>query len=121
MSFETSLFNRLSSALSATVGSRIYPVVAKKGAATPYIVYSKTGTNKQYSHDGSSSLTADTIRISVYSTGYLSAKTVVDSVVTAMESWTDAQAAFKETEFDLYDDNTKLFSVPLDYLVWHGG
>ena len=118
MSFETALFDKLSSGVTL-VGSRIYAGVAPQGTATPFIVYSKVSAEKQYAHSGAGGLTRDRLQVSVYSTGYLAAKKVVKQVETALESWPSVQAAFKQNELDLRDEATNLFHVPVDYFIWH--
>lgn len=119
MSFETALYNRLSSQLSTTVGTRIYPGTAPQGTSKPYIVYRKVSAGKEYSHAGSASLSRDRVQVSVFSTGYLTAKNVVAKVITAMETATVFQATFKANELDLYESETKVFHVPVDFFVWH--
>ena len=119
MSFETALYSRLSSQLSSAVGTRIYPLVAPQKTTLPYLTYSKVSAVKQYTHSGSASLSNDRIQISVFSTGYLAGKTIAGAVVTALEGWSTAQAVFKANELDLYEDETKVFHIPVDFRVWH--
>ena len=119
MSFETALYNKLSSGLSTTVGTRIYPTAAPSTVITPYIVYRKVSANRQYAHSGQSSLTFDRVQISIYSTGYLVAKGIVSTLVTTMEGWTGVQAAFKQNELDFYEEATKVYHIPVDFLIWH--
>jgi hypothetical protein len=119
VSFETKLFTRLSSQLTTSVGTRIYPAVAPQTATLPYIVYRKVSANKQYAHSGPLSLTFDRVQVSVFSTGYLAGKTIAGNAITALEGWTDAQAVFKANELDLYEPDTKVFHIPVDFLIWH--
>jgi hypothetical protein len=119
VSFETALYNRLSSQLSTTVGTRIYPGIAPQNTTTPYIVYLKVSAGKEYSHGGSVGLSRDRVQVGVFSTGYLTAKSVVSKVVTAMEGSTVFQASFKANELDIYESETKMFHVPVDFFVWH--
>ena len=118
MSFETALYTRLSSQLSSTVGTRIYPTVAPSSATLPYLVYFKVSADKQYAHSGASSLSVDRVQVSVFSTGYLVAKNIAAAVVTALEGWTSA-VVFKANERDIYEDDTKTFHIPVDFRVWH--
>ena len=119
MSFESELYTRLSSQLSSTVGTRIYPAVAPNSATLPYLVYRKVSADKQYAHSGASSLSFDRLQVSVFSTGYVTGKALAGAVVTALEGWTSAQAVFKANELDLYEDDTKVFHIPVDFFVWH--
>jgi hypothetical protein len=119
MSLETSLFNRLTTQLSTAPVVKIYPGVAPQNTSTPYIVYSKVSADKKYEHSGPSNLSLDRLQISVFSSGYLTAKNVVARVITAMEGWGDAQAVFKANEIDMYEPETKTYHIPVDFLVWH--
>ena len=119
MSFETAIYNRLSSQMSSALGTRIYPMVAPQKTATPYVVYTKISAGKEYSHAGGASLSRDRVQISVFSTGYLAAKTVVGNIVTAMEGAATFQASFKVNEIDFYEEQTKLFHIPIDFIIWH--
>ena len=118
MTLETDLYSRLSTAVTLVSG-RIYPLVAPQGTTTPYITYAKISAGKYYTHGGAAGLSRDRLQISVYSTGYVTAKAIVTQVVTAMEDWGDIQAAFKEHEIDMFETETSLFHVPVDYFVWH--
>ena len=119
MSFETALYSKLSSGLSTTVSTRIYPATAPQGVAKPYIVYRKVSANRQYAHSGQSSLTFDRVQVSVFSTEYLVAKGLVSTLFTTMEGWTGVQAAFKVNEIDFYEEDTKLYHIPVDFMIWH--
>jgi hypothetical protein len=119
MSFETALFNRLSSQLSTSVGTRIYPAVAPLTATLPYLVYRKVSANKQYEHSGPSSLTFDRVQVSVFSAGYVAGKAIAQDVTVALEGWGDAQAVFKANELDLYESGPKVYHTPVDFLIWH--
>jgi len=116
MSFETALFQKLSSGVSL-VSNRVYAGVAPQKVTTPYIVFSKISAGRQYTHSESGGLSRDRVQVSVFSTGYLTAKGVVAQVVTALEGF--AQAGFKENEIDIYESETNLFHVPVDFFIWH--
>jgi hypothetical protein len=36
-----------------------------------------------------------------------------------MEGWTGVQAAFKVNELDFYEEDTKMYHIPVDFMIWH--
>ena len=117
MGIEIALFNKLSTW--AGVGDRIYPLVAPQNTNTPYLVYRKAAAGKQYTHDGSADFSSDRIDVTVYSTGHLVSLNIAKTIVGELEDWTDVQALFNVDKGEAYDPGTRLFSVPLSFIMWH--
>lgn len=120
---ETALYSRLTTyaPLEALISTRVYAVAPPQDVVLPYCVCSKVSNQRQYSHDGYSSLQRPRIQVSCFATGYLIAKQIAEQVIAALESWPGAdnvQAAFMENEIDLYEQDTKLYHVPVDFLIW---
>ena len=115
--------------VAAMVGTRIYPLQAPKGTATPYLVYLKVSSGRRYTHDGFANFQQPRMQISCYAERYLTSGSVVgvknlaQEVIAAIEAWPGAtyiQAAFLEDEKDLTDPDTKLFHIALDFFVDYG-
>ena len=108
MSVETDLKTTLGNAagVSALVGNRVYPNIAQKGAALPYIVYSRSDTEKFSSLTGTNDPANARIEIGCTGSTYSSAKAVADAVIAALQG-----DGYQQSEYDLYDDATERHSI----------
>ena len=114
------------SAITAIIGSgnaaRLYPVVATANAAAPYIVYFKVSSVRLYQSDGRAGTERARIQISSYAATYAAAKDLAGKIITAMDDFMGGSIeqtnAFIQNENDLFDLETKLYHVPVDYFVW---
>lgn len=126
MSIEEDLYAYMSTyaGLTELVGTRIYPLVAPQNVQKPYCTYQKISTGRQYSHSGYSGLQRPRMQVSCYAETYSQAKAVAAQVVAAVEAWSAAnarvQAALQENEQDFYDEETKLYYVPVDIFCYYG-
>jgi len=121
---ENLLYTRLSTyaGLIALVSTRIYPVKAPASTLKPFIVYYKISDVRNTSHSGFSNLSMTRFQISVYSETYIAAKNIRSQVIACMENWIDRptiQAVLPAGENDIYEDDTKIFHLPLDFIIWH--
>jgi hypothetical protein len=107
---------------------RIYPVIAPQDVATPYIVVFKVDSLPEHSHDGDSHLDNPRFQVSNFSTNYAEAKLLAALGKTALVGYSgtmggaggvDVNGVFKVNETDLFEENTKLFHVAVDYKMWH--
>lgn len=123
---EEDLYSHLSTftGLTALVGDRVYPVTAPQTVQAPFCVFFKVSDARIYSHQGFSGLERVRVQISCYAETYLEAKQVAEQVTAAMEAWLAAnvkvQASFQENELDMYDSETGLYHVPVDFFIWYG-
>ncbi len=101
------------------INNRAYAAYAPQDVANPYIVFRLIAGSRRYSHDGFSSLSVDRVQVSVYADTYATARGVADEVINRMESWATAQATFMASQVDIYEEETKLYHIPVDYEVWH--
>jgi hypothetical protein len=125
VSIESDLYSYLSTyaGLIPLVGDRIYPLVAPQSVQAPYCTYQKISSGRQYSHSGFSNLSRPRMQVSCFAPTYLQAKAVAIQVIAAIEAWPGSgsvQAAFTENEQDLYDPDTKLYYIPVDFFVYYG-
>ena len=110
--------------LIALTSTRIYPVDGLEQCAKPYIVYAVISEIRHYCHGGYSNLSEYRVQISCYGDTLASARAVADQVVTAMDAWPAAnanvQASFFENDLYIFEENTKLHHIPVDYKVAYG-
>ncbi|MCK9583186.1 MAG: hypothetical protein M0Q46_06220 [Endomicrobiales bacterium] len=127
---ETALYQYLAAyiPLTSLVGTRIEPVVASQGTIRPNLVYFKIGDDRKFSLDGFSKLSATRLQLSCFADLYetngsvIGAKNVAIQVIAAMEAWTGAsgiQAVYSIGERDLFETETEIHHIPLDFIVWH--
>ncbi|MFA5866917.1 MAG: DUF3168 domain-containing protein [Actinomycetota bacterium] len=123
MSIEETLFTRLSThaGLIALVAARIYPLVAPEGVAAPFVIYQRISTRVVHAMSTDPSLESPRFQVSARGSSYASAKTVETQILAALRDYTDAtiQRAFYENKADLYEPDTKLYHIPVDFIIWH--
>lgn len=122
---EEDLYSYLSTyaGLVALVDTRIYPLVGPQKVTAPYCTYQKISPGRMYSHSGFSGLSKPRMQVSCYGSTYAQVKAVAAQVIAAVEAWPGAsniQAAFVENELDMYDPETGLYHVPVDFFVQYG-
>lgn len=126
MSLQSDLYTRLSSysGLTALVGTRIYPVAASQTSTMPYCVYQVISRERQYSHQGFSNLERYRVQISCVAADPDVVRDVVTQVIAAMEGWPAAnsmvQSCLHDGDFDDFDEDVKVYHVPVDFLIWYG-
>jgi hypothetical protein len=111
---------------STSVTGTFYLRVGTQDAVTPYGIVFKVSPGKDYTHSGGG-LSQSRLQCSCFADTYYAAKTFAREVITAMEAWpnststtaTGVQAVFLEGEVDLFDDETKVHHIPVDFFIWH--
>ncbi len=103
------------------VNNRVYPNFGPAGATRPYLVYKLISPGRVYSHDGFSQLSNSRYQVSVFADTYSSAKSTAKQVKEGFEGWktTTVSGIFLTGEMDLYEEDTKIHHIPLDFFVWH--
>jgi hypothetical protein len=109
-------------AVTALVGSRIYPSAAPQGCARPYIVLSQVSAVPNHTHDGQPDdlLEAARVQVASYGPEYAATHAVakaVDVVVGALSGPSPSPSAIRDNQRDTYEDATSLHGVLTDYLV----
>lgn len=109
-------------AVTALVGTRIYPSIAPQGVARPFVVLTLVSGVPNHTHDGLPAALLESARVQVRSYGpeYVAIHTVadaVDDVLGALKGPTPAPSATRENSQDGYEDETSLHYVSADYLV----
>jgi len=73
------------SAVSALVGTRVYPDMATQDAVYPFIVYSEEGADPSDTKDGVSTLDVVGLQIVVFSNSYATAQTLAEAARVALD------------------------------------
>lgn len=116
------------STLTGLVSSRIYYVKAPQDVTEPYIVFFKVSSPRNHSYSGSSHLAESLFQFSVFSTTYTEAKSIVAQIQTSLQGFTGTMgttpgvyvgSCFFDNETDLYENETKLFHIALDFTMLH--
>ena len=107
-------------AVTALVGTRIYPSVAPQGVARPYVVLTLVSAVPHHTHSDAPAALLEAARVQVdcYGPEYAATHavaTAVDDVLGALSG--SPMSATKEREQDGYEDNTSLHFVRADYFV----
>ena len=97
----------------------IYPVIGIQGTALPYIVYARviSPVENVLAGNGNPPINQTRMQIDVYAQSYASAQATAASVITAMQGWTKQNVSHGAQ--DLYEADTRLHRVLLDYSIWH--
>lgn len=106
----------LYSAISAQTGpTKVYPVLAPDNAVAPFVVYQRTGTQRDLAVDGPTGLTVASYRIDVYATSLKAAQNIADDIVVGLSQYTTAPINYIriDNEFDASDlsGDPKLFRM----------
>jgi len=129
MYIETALKTHLLSktALTALVGQNIFYLgEVPQGVTEPYVVFFKVSTTREHSFSGSSQLARARFQFSVFSDSYYEAKQIVEQLQVALQGVTgnigdspyvNVGAILYENEQDLYETETKLYHIAVDYMI----
>ena len=131
---DSALYAKLSEVTSVTA---VYNQVAPQNTVLPYLVFNVISERPQNTHDGFADLTRSRVQVSVFSAGYAAVQLIVDDILTALASktytvyfimpefpinfdgWPDVQSVFNVNELDIFEEATKIYHCPLDFLIWH--
>ncbi len=116
--------------LTALVGQHIYyPGEVPQNVVAPYIVMFNVSIAPVHSHGGSSHLSTDRFQLSVFSSTYHIAKQIVEQLKLALDGKTGNIGTAPGVRVegilydggpgDLYEDDTKLHHIPIDFEVPH--
>ena len=114
---EQAMFAALSgaSAVTALVGTRIYPVTIPAGKSLPAITYFRvSGTPERRLNNGGSSGQRVRVQVDCWATTYAAAKSAAAAVQTAAIA---AGFAFVQDR-DLHEEDLNIFRVSMDFMGW---
>lgn len=122
----TALFANAS--VKGVVADRIYYVQAPQGVTAPYVVFFKVSGPRVHSHDGASGLAHPRFQFSCFAKTYAAAKQIAGYIQTVLQGYSGTlggtggvtvRGCFYENETDLYEPDTGLFHIALDFYIWH--
>lgn len=130
MSAELVTYALLSGAgpVTAIVGTRIYPVVMSQGQPTPAIVYEVVSNPRLGVLDvrDTTHLTRARVQVNLLSADHTVLRTLRDAVITAMQFQRGTIGGITVHSVlpagegpDSYDQPTRLYMRPLDFLITH--
>lgn len=130
-SVEESIYTKLqaTSAVTALVSTRVYPIVAPQGAALPYITYQKIAGNTVNNLSGADATSNGLYQIDCWAASYSGVKALADSVRSAMNGWFNTggtpriDGSFLQNETDLPDmpgdgGDEPTHRVSMDFSIW---
>lgn len=116
------------SGVTGLIGQRLYYVKAPQDVAKPYVVFFKASAPREYSHDGASGLARPRFQFSCFAMTYKKAKQIAEAIRGVIEAFSgtmggaggvEVGSCFCINESDIFEDNTQLYHVAVDYLIWH--
>lgn len=107
------------------VATRIYPSVLPQAPTLPAITYSTISAVRDHTMAGPDGLPSKRIQIDAWGSTFAQVAALADAIrerldghLGAMGS-TEVKGVFASTERHLYESETKLYRVSMDYIVWH--
>jgi hypothetical protein len=104
-------------AVTALVGQRIAAGILPEGEVRPYVTYSLVTGERIPSMTDSGLMRHARMQVNCWSPSYSEAKQIALAVQTAIEASALFEVVFISDQ-DLYDPETNLFYMVLDYSVW---
>jgi hypothetical protein len=105
--------------LAALVSGRCYPLVAPELVVKPYIVYSVISNVPSVSLDGPTDTEQRRIQVDVWGETYASVKGLEVTIKSTMAGSSIVNIPL--STMDLYESETKLFRISMDFSVWITG
>lgn len=114
--------------VSALIGTRLYPLVLPQDPTYPAIVLTRVSGVREHSHDGPSLLSTSRLQLDCIAPTAAAAKNVADKVRLALDGFrgtmggaggVEVNGAWLEDERDGYDDELRVYSASVDYMVLH--
>ena len=113
------IYSLLSSngALSAQVGTRIYPDIAPQNTAFPFCVYTEISTDPTDTKDGASKLDVKRLQIDVYSRSYDTTNTIAELVRAVLDRYSGTNSGVNVDKIWYDDEQTGSYDADM-YVFW---
>jgi len=108
-------YNKLNNA--TTAGTAVYGGGRAASVTPPYIVFFVVSENRLYAHDGEVGLSRPRVQVSCFADTYTGAVDLAGEVIAELESWAEVSHAMQDNEQDLYEEDTGLYHIPLDFFI----
>jgi hypothetical protein len=121
MSLESKIYTVLSgsTALTAVVGSRIYPEHRQQADALPAVVYNRAGGLRVNSLSGYSGLENAMIEVTVYAASIDTRREVGDLVTSSLTAANVFKCIQTDSPSDFYDDMSETYERSINFSVWN--
>ncbi len=121
---ESKLYSLLSNAtaISASVGTRIYPIVAPENPTYPYVTYSRVTGIKDNSLSGYCGMENVHVQVDVWGTVYGGVKSLSKTIHQTMETSTDFKAILLSDQdlTEVLENEDIIYREVLDFSCWNG-
>lgn len=105
-------------AVSAIVGTRVYPMVLPQRCTFPAASYFRVSGGQQNTLDGYSGTENPRIQVDCWAREYADAKALASAIRTAMDGATNFKALCI-SDRDMYEDDAELHRVLLEFSCWN--
>ena len=109
--------------VAALVGTRVYPAIIPQDAALPALAYQRISSQAIQWQDGSAAPIRPRIQVTAVADDYSEAKGLAAAVRSALNGVSSGQilSSFMDTDADGFTDTSDLYTVRMDFLIWHDG
>ena len=116
------------SGITDLVSTRIHFVKAPQDIDKPYIVIYKISGPRLHSHDGGDGLAHPRFQVSIFAETYAAAKEIAAAIQSALQGYSGTMGGdggvvvgnvLYEDENDFWEEQTQLYHVACDYILWH--
>jgi hypothetical protein len=121
MSIESKIYSALSgsTALTALVGSNIYPEHRMQAEALPAVVFARVSGLRVNSLSGYSNLENISMDVTLYTKTIETRGTIGNVVISAMTSATGCTVLLNDSPSDSYDDDVEVYERNYTFSVWN--
>lgn len=105
--------------LSPAVSNRVYGAIAAQNTLIPYIVYQRvvTGVENVLAGNGTPPINQTRMQIDAWSNTYASVQALAATIRGLMQGWNKQNIELSEQ--DLYEQDTRMHRVTMDYSIFH--
>ena len=115
------LHTTLNAMLNPLAAGGAWPLVARQGTPTPYIVYQRIGSDVLNIIDGPPPLDNTHLQIDVYASVYSDALQIADNIASTLQAAVESGAIgcyALVSPRDLFEPDTRLYRVLMEFSVW---
>jgi hypothetical protein len=112
-------------AVTALVGTRIYPLRAPEGATRPFVTFQRISGIREVAFGADPGLARPRFQVTAWADTYAGAKSLATAIRQALERFrgtvlgVEILDCFVDNDEDLVDDEVRLFGVATDFFVHH--
>ena len=122
MSIESAVGDLIEAA-ATDLADRIYPLQIPSGTAFPNAVYQRVSTRRDATLGGPNGQSLARLQLDVYAKTHLQARAIADAVRVALDGFRGTQSgvviqdAYLENEHDLFDEQTGIYRIILEFQI----